>query len=233
MSNYRTYYTYANNNTVYLFQNNNFDTVVNFNAQIGDKWRALGCPGGNPSIGLTITDTGHVTINNLSLKTLTASYTFVITSGTTALTHTVNQTFTERMLAPFVNWEDLFGRGCFHISHTGDHNAWPQYCGYKDDVISTVFNNNSFCAKFTGINETNLEGKSGSVFPNPNSGNFTVALKESSAISIYDALGSLVLQMDSDAPGNVEVKIPELPGGMYYLKTQGKSGAFYHKFLKE
>ncbi|MBX3165469.1 MAG: hypothetical protein KF900_13420, partial [Bacteroidetes bacterium] len=56
--NFRTYYTYENNGVIYLYNKNSskFDTVVNFNANIGDKWlRASGC-----GDVLTVTDTGHV-----------------------------------------------------------------------------------------------------------------------------------------------------------------------------
>lgn len=231
--NYRTYYTYENNNTVYLFQNNYFDTVVNFDAQFGDKWRLPSCSGGNPNRSVTITDTGHVIINNLSLKSLTASYTIAVTTGTTTQTYTLNYIFTERVFGSLVRWGDLFGRGCFDIPHDGELNSWPQNCGYKDNDISTLSTVEGFCSKFTALNEFTNQGKLGFLYPNPNAGDFTIALKEASMISIYDSFGSLKCQISYNEPGNVEISIRELPNGFYYLKVQVKSETYFQKFLKQ
>lgn len=68
--------TYENNNVYYLYDpsTNAFDTICNFNASVGNKWRPTMLPQststncGFPRPYVTVIDTGHVTINSNYLK---------------------------------------------------------------------------------------------------------------------------------------------------------------------
>lgn len=76
--NYPSIATYEQNKVIYRYNtvDSIFDTIANFNANIGDKWRAaklaqLGsfpCP--NPTPVVTVIDTGQVQINGIFLRKL-------------------------------------------------------------------------------------------------------------------------------------------------------------------
>ena len=62
------------------------------------------------------------------------------------------------------------------------------------------------------------------VFPNPSAGAFTVLLEEAAQverISLYDAAGRLVHQLQSPTQSQVELELPNAAPGMYFLHVQG------------
>lgn len=76
--NYPSIATYEQNKVIYRYNtvDSIFDTIANFNANIGDKWRSaklaqtgsFPCP--NPTPVVTVIDTGRVQINGIFLRTL-------------------------------------------------------------------------------------------------------------------------------------------------------------------
>lgn len=76
--NYPPIATYEQNKVIYRYNtvDNIFDTIANFNANIGDKWRSaklaqagsFPCP--NPTPVVTVIDTGQVQINGIFLRKL-------------------------------------------------------------------------------------------------------------------------------------------------------------------
>src|SRR4051812_17090268 len=67
-----TEYTYEQNGVVFVYFNNHFDTLFNFNASIGESWRLARQP---PNANLcdsnsivTVLDTGTLIINSLPLR---------------------------------------------------------------------------------------------------------------------------------------------------------------------
>ncbi len=67
-----TYYTYESDSVVYLYHsmNNNFDTLYNYKAKIGDSWLIPRNTGSCPRYTVHVTDTGHHLIQGQNLKWL-------------------------------------------------------------------------------------------------------------------------------------------------------------------
>jgi len=79
----------------------------------------------------------------------------------------------------------------------------------------------SYCDA-TGIDDALVENEL-KVYPNPSKGWFTVAIDEPMTVSIYDAVGQLVLSQQLVGKLN-RIDMNGFPEGVYYLK--GRSGAF-------
>ncbi|HEX7412163.1 MAG TPA: glycoside hydrolase family 3 C-terminal domain-containing protein, partial [Bacteroidales bacterium] len=71
------------------------------------------------------------------------------------------------------------------------------------------------------------------IFPNPASDNITVSLPESEKciISIFDLNGKLI-QREQYEDKNIHINIKSLSTGLYYIRTELKSGILTEKFIK-
>jgi len=98
---FKSYYTYSNNNAIFLRNEvNAFDTLVNFNAFVGDKWlkprsadtRCVKRP------FITVTVNGHVIINGFYLKTVKTINSFTVSGDPPLFTYAELNTFVECVL---------------------------------------------------------------------------------------------------------------------------------------
>lgn len=79
--------------------------------------------------------------------------------------------------------------------------------------------------------EANELRQQATAFPNPNSGQFTLALPWAAAALLYDASGRL-LRRDNYRPGSHQVAMSELPAGVYVLALKGVDGAQVLRLIK-
>jgi len=116
VNNFINFQTYENNKVTFLYNQSTlaFDTIANFNANIGDKWLDIHFPDGNsnatcynntvlPRKSVTVIDTGHVLVNNLPLKKITVTYQLGFGSYTGTLTMVEKISGINGFLFPFAH----------------------------------------------------------------------------------------------------------------------------------
>ena len=224
--------TYENNKVVYIYNADSlvFDTIANFNANIGDKWLGIKYPNSNCSSQptnyvrpiVTVIDTGHIVINNVSLKKLKVS---VLSSWST---YTVNMIEKISCLSGFL----------FNYSHCIiDGPYYGSFSCYKDDNFSE-YNPDSVVCDYVppagvGVIENSISNSIFKLYPNPTNGIFSIELNEPVILKIYSATGALVYERTFDEIGNFQLDISHLSNGIYHLRTESKQGVFYSKLVKE
>jgi hypothetical protein len=233
-----TYFTYENNNVVFLYNSGTsaFDTVMNFNALPGDKWLRPGPapqPNGcNARNHMMVTDTGHVSINGFSLKTVKTTYTSTSLYAANTFTSIYTSTFIQR----------VFFAGFIY------HNLFPTYCE-QDNVVPEVpttlfrcYEDDSFglyklsiedCYAITGIETIPGTGLRLTAYPNPNSGSFTTELDHPARVEIVNLLGETVYAAVFENPGRLAIEAGYLPPGVYILKASTAEGSGQVKFIRQ
>lgn len=177
-------YTYENNGVAYILYENNWDTLYNFNANIGDSWRMAKQPITNAcdsNSRLTVLATGTKNINSISLKYLVVEFNYG-----SSLTDTIIEKigFIGGFMFPYDQCN-----GALNLNEGG------QFRCYSDDLFNTYKPNYTEDFSFiTGIDE-NLIKTNLSLFPNPTSGNFTLRTneKENMLVQIKDLSGTIVM----------------------------------------
>jgi hypothetical protein len=220
--NFKTYFSYESNSVVYIAHGNTFDTVVNYKANIGDKWlRTRGssewmC---NSRKALTVVDTGHIMINNNWLRKIVTTYTNTVIDMISGDTNTVSyqNTFIEKV----------------HHS-TADIEIFPYYCETDNAIVEWLYmgfrcyQDNSFgnynvrsfgCNSISGFEGTSPEPAKLLVFPNPS--NTFVDLEFDNKINrivLCNPLGAIITQkILSTHPARVDIS--DLPNGIYFIKA--------------
>lgn len=222
---YVTYYTYENNKVIFVHNGVTFDTIVDFNAHIGDQWlrpNRSGNTGCNSRRALTVTDTGHVVINSVNLKKVVTTYTSSYTAGSN--TYTVNNTNT------FIERAFIHAGGMFN-------DLFPLYCEQNDVVAEGYFmkfkcyEDNSFslynsdistaCESITGIRSLagNLTGLS--VYPNPAGDQLSIDLPAGRNFSfrISDLMGKTMPAESFETAGKTWLGTGQLDKGVYFLQV--------------
>jgi hypothetical protein len=82
----------------------------------------------------------------------------------------------------------------------------------------------------TGLNELRI-GEGIRVFPNPNSGHFTVVVPAKAQIVITDLTGRRV--GSGEGVGTIDLNISELSNGVYYVKVMTGNGVNVVRVVKE
>ena len=230
-----SYITYESNQVVYLYNGATFDTVVNFNAAIGDKWLELKNPTGagcfNARSHNIVTDTGRIMINNVNLKKISTTCTYTVTEDNAVTTHTSNNVFIERLLGQsslaFSNYGNMFRFHCYRGERT-DEPSFGFIC-YEDNTFPLYNVSGSSCDNLTGLRDNYLSSSQIQIYPNPANEmvNFKYELSQDNTrfkLSVINSLGQLVnevmLQHTQQPTGSQTAQIgtENLPEGVYILK---------------
>ncbi|MBL7894909.1 MAG: T9SS type A sorting domain-containing protein [Bacteroidia bacterium] len=91
----------------------------------------------------------------------------------------------------------------------------PNLKGSTDGVVLKLRENS-----VSGISESILLGSKISIYPNPNSGSFTIQTKEDVVLEIVNELGQVVRNIKLDASNNHQTNITGLADGVYCLKDK-------------
>ena len=85
-----------------------------------------------------------------------------------------------------------------------------------------------------GVSNLSID-ESPMVVPNPNSGNFSVSLPNSTrAVQIHSASGQLIYEQKTNIIENLEIVLQEIDGGMYFLLLQFEDGSSHvERFVVE
>jgi hypothetical protein len=227
---YVNFQTYENNNVVYKYNPYTFifDTIANFNANIGDKWLAILYPN-NPSTcqsnfhrsTISVVDTGHVLINSISVKKIKISIYY-----TSSFSHTLNII------------EKIGGTTWFLFSYDQcivDGPSYGNFVCYSDDNFPLYNPTSTICnyvPSGVGVNENSLSNSIFKLYPNPTSGIFNMELNEPVSIKVYSVTGALVYERAYSESGNFQLDISHLSNGIYHLRTESSSGSSYSKLIK-
>lgn|GEM_PF-848679 len=235
-------YTFTNNRVVYLkdvkeLGANNFDTLYNFNATIGSKWRMAPVSQTGCAIShVTVLDTGSKIIQGIRLKWLKVNYKNS-TPGQMYNIPNVNDTIYERfgglMMYPYSpgnicpwTWDLNYGGQlrCYYdldISYqsTASPELWNNQCDYY----------------YVGIKENSSNIKFLSIYPNPSKD--LIRLESSPDLlncRITDLSGRTIFAQFKEDNKKFEIDISQLDKGLYILIFEDRSHRLYTgKFLKE
>jgi hypothetical protein len=226
--NYRNSYSHLSNGVLYASPNgSSFDTIVNFNATIGDKWlKNIFIGPCNSRKPINVIDTGRVVINNLSLKKIVTSYTSSYVYATTTYTVGYIDTIIERIMSR-INF------------------MYPTYCEadnitdfYVDNGTFNCYHDDRFvlykragvmdCGYLSiGLNEMKPVNNKVEIFPNPTSDvlYLTTKNKVDYSVQLFDYSGQ---RMGNDQfianDGHLQINVVSLKRGMYFLRIYYKDG---------
>lgn len=225
------HFTYESNKVVYYYNiNSQFDTLFNFNANIGDVWLRVVSPHGGicnvlPRKPVEVLDTGSVILNSVQLKKLVLKYTNVYMSTfTTTVIDTVYEKIGSKknFLFPFVCEgaivdPDILAGGafrCYFDNSFGNYNVTTN-CNYINSVEENYF-----------IAQPLLV-----MFPNPTTDYLAFSSnQEIVSVRVTDVLGKeySVRLLDE------RIDVSKLSSGIYFLHTTNKSErSVTGKFIKE
>jgi hypothetical protein len=215
--------TYESNGVIfYQTGPQRFDTIANFNANIGDGWYVAGWTNSCdfPQTKIVVYDTGHVTINGEYLKRLRIDSTSAGAQYGLYIVEKIGPTFNSF----------LYQSNCCHIDCW---NEMGNFRCYKDDNFGLYSKPGYSDCNFVSVKENSSDLKNIKLFPNPNKGQFTIETNVPVRVLILDQLGSLIYEMNIENAGEHTFAVPELSPGVYILKADNESGSANFKFLKE
>ena len=204
---------YEANKVLYVYNQTTsvYDTIANFNANIGDKWRMtqkynpnqMPCPFPRPV--LTVIDTDHVVINSINLKRVTlitpSTYTIILVEKIGGI---------NSFLYPYFSCAvDDYSPGSF-VCYSDNNFSLYQNPGYNLPCDFTT----------VGKDEFTLEGLELNVFPNPAAEKVKIEfIGENSPkqiqLIVHDLLGREVLTQNLRAGSDLD--LTQIPQGLYQL----------------
>jgi hypothetical protein len=212
-------YTYEDNGVVYLWYENDWDTLYNFNASIGESWRMAKQPlvaMCDSNSVLTATDTGTMIVNAIPLKYLVVDF-----SHSSALSDTIVEKigFINNYMFPYDNCNGQL-----------DVNEGGVFRCYKDDNFTTYKPNYSGdCEFIVGLNEFDSALKF-QITPNPASTQIELTgVSDQDLIMIYDLQGKV---WPINRAGNI-IEIDKLPDGVYMLSVRNDKSVSHKRFVKQ
>jgi hypothetical protein len=213
-----TSYTYENNGVVYVLEQNQWKTLYNFNATIGEHWPMAPLPefgGCTENSQLKVLATGTKVINAQTLKYLVVDFCNPdLTSQGFQDTIIEKIGFTGSYMLPFDMCTMAF-----------DGNEGGPFRCYSDDNFSTYkpFYAND-CEYLVGVEENQMRELT--IFPNPSAGKFTIEapLEAGQVIALFDLNGQLVYRQLLINSGFSQTLDIELNPGIYLVQLLNQEG---------
>lgn len=225
-------FMYEQNGVVYIWYNNNWDTLYNINASIGDSWRLAKQPYTtvfcNSNSTLTVIDTGTMIVSGIPLRYLDV-----------VLNYGPNWEFSFIPSYKIIEIIGSVGPLNFYEECNQQHDGYETEilrC-YSDSIFSykdSLFNDSCTHYIIPNVQEY-TQNKLLQIYPNPASNNITINLpKKTSVLSIYNYAGQLVEQKTL---GNneqiIQLNVADFPSGIYLLQVQGKDAIHFKKIVKQ
>jgi hypothetical protein len=216
------YYTYEQNGVTYLYNNffgeNKFDTLFNFNSQIGDKWRValVDTACADSLYYMTVLDTGSQVINGISLKWLQVNNGLMY-HGSGNYGYTTFKIF-ERLGYKFDEGEyfNCYGEGIAEYQHT-------TFRCYSDSTFGLYSTDINISCDYidTDIAESKPNSINLSLFPNPATDELNISFDGftpiDGRIEITDMIGKLIHQKSIKSGGVYNYSTLELPRSIYMV----------------
>lgn len=227
----RLYYTYMDNEVLYIHNGTSFDTVVDYKASVGDSWETYQLCG--ERYKYTVTNKSVFNYGGVAnLRYLLANYTFTyVNQANVVVTATATVEFREKILGG--SWEDLFLKPCPGNPEDSQERPFNYFCGYTDRDIPLKSVGYGGCGLLTGMNEKEKRQETPGLYPNPNTGNFSLQIQIPAVIRIYTSLGELIYEHEFENEGSYDLSLVKYPAGVYYLQSTGSSSGEFQKLLKQ
>lgn len=215
--------TYEQDSVVYIRTGNNFDTLYNFKASIGDCWKmmrsSLVCDDSTSNV--TVLDTGMIIINSIPLKFLAVNLHYSNT-----FPNDRQDTIIEKI--GFMSSYYIASDWC---SAVVDGDEGGSFQCYSDDNFTYKANWATTCSFIVGINGPQKEVLI-NIYPNPVNNNIYIESKEHKlTYVIYSIDNRLIKEGLIDAK---QINCEELLNGIYILTIKGENNFLQHfKILKE
>lgn len=216
-------YSYEDSGVVYLRYQNQWDTLYNFNAQVGDSWRMARQPLTNvvpPNSRLKVLATGTKEINSLTLKYLKVEF----------VDPQFNPLFFEDTIIENIGLNGSYFLPYDMFDGAVDGNEGGPFRCYSDNNFATYKPNyTEVCDYIMGTEELNANA-SFQIYPNPVSDRIQIPLNyvnEYMNYSIYSSEGKIV-QMGQTSE---KIDVSNLPAGSYTLLIENPTQNRYAKVL--
>ena len=226
-----TNYTYVNGDTVFYWRDNQFYTLFNFGALIGDQW-LIGSNNIDSSSNLCndssfveVIDTGSVTINSNQYRTISLASTdgsYLRLAGV----------FVER----FGLYSASSGNHIFPRETSCDTTiSWhPNYYTFKcfEDDSFTLYNPSGEDCEYllTHLSNEEIEVQKLASFPNPVSEMLKVQMNGEGVLELYNQIGQVVIQQNHYNQSVIEMDA--VPTGIYLLRLRIGESVYTEKILK-
>ena len=221
-------YTYFDNNVVYYFKLNQFDTLYNFNAQPGDMWSVKTSYPVDDSSQVIVDSIGYEVINSDTLKSIFVSPVAGSCVGWYNGTKILEQIgcINGYMFPEFINCIMDAGEGGSLRCYTDD--AFP--------LIS--FDSLHACDFITNISVKYISEESINIYPIPASTKLTIKNKNTLfpivKIVLMTTQGQKVFENQTQLQQTTEIDISYLPKGIYFLQiTNSEDFSLIRKMIKE
>lgn len=211
-------YTYANGDTIFYWSesSNQFYTLYDFGASIGDQWQIGGVdPWGGTEYChddsfLEVIDTGSINVNSMTLRTITLRPTDSSSLGLWG-------TFAERI--GFLGNGSYDYGGLFPYIKGCDDNQVYEYPGmwlncFEDESFPLYNPGIQSCQYYLNIDET-YNSRDFSVFPNPANHQISINSNEHGTVRILDFQGKVVLEHVICSINKIDIS--EIEPGMYFV----------------
>jgi hypothetical protein len=225
--NYGTYYCYDSNRILYIYSTlySKFDTIANFNANIGDKWAVYeysqhACNNSTPRPIATVQDTGQLIINNQALKYIVVSY----KNGPTNYVDTIVEKIGgyNRFFFPLADNCVFDGRPYGPLICYSDNNFSYQKPGVTNCNYNTV-----------DVPENKYSSRA-IIYPCPANSFITVetGLNEETTLTLTDLYGRKVANVNITSAAKVD--LTSLNAGVYLLGITAKGETVHRsKIIKQ
>jgi hypothetical protein len=218
-------YTYEANGVVYLRYQNHWDTLYNFNAQVGESWRMAKQPLISniipPNSRMKVLSTGTMTVNNEARNYCVIDRCDANNMSFGFLQDTLieNIGFMRDYMLPYDQFDGAVDANEGGPLRCYTHNNFATYQPLFTEV----------CDYIMGTNELNTSAAF-QIYPNPVSDQINIPAAyatEFTAYSIYSTEGKLV----QSGQTSEQIDVAKLPIGNYTLVLQNKTQNRYAKVL--
>jgi hypothetical protein len=214
-------YTYSQTGVTYLYNNqsghNQFDTLFNINAQIGDKWKipyVMDSVCADSFKQITVLNKGNKIINGIPLKWLYIKhYRF-------PLVNYITDTVIENMgfSSAFYFHPIMYCSGVDEATHDGLR------C-YSDSTFGSYIRNPLMPCDFTISTDEMYHNINFSLYPNPSNDNLTITVSDNKKLDYYEIINITGKIIDkviiNDKTFKVETK--NLREGIYLVRIIGNN----------
>jgi hypothetical protein len=214
-------YLDSTSNIVYRFFDNKFDTLYNFNALIGDKWRVHGMH--------NTTDSGIVVVDSIGKKIINSD--------------TLQAIFMSTVTGSCIGWssvEVVERLGCIndymfpnYISCVADlSEGGPLRCYTDDNFPIYMTGESAHCDFITSIVSYKNINDIIEIYPNPATDNLIIEAPQNAIIEIANIQGQLIKTFTTKS-AKTNINVSALPSGVYVVQVKSEKVYKVGRFVKE
>ncbi len=130
------------------------------------------------------------------------------------------------------NSGSIYTAGTFYGTYDFDSGTTVLNLKSNDGIATDMFIHKMSGAAVTAVNEFPKSGNSFAIYPNPSNGSFTINLKVTSDIRIYNAMGKGVFA-EKMLVGNQQINLQNEPNGIYFIKAITDKNQQTYKLIKQ